>query len=163
MNETAANKVITLLKRHYYATFLLLAGLFLLVLLRLIPFPEGLLSGSVVLERYAIMITIIVIPMALKLFADSLKKIQRPLDPSEADRKYKKLYYLRLYSIAGVTLMNILLYGFSRNSNFMWLTVVLFIIFLFCKPSVVELTGLSEPPMAEQQLPEEPGKPFEDE
>ena len=163
MNETAANKVITLLKRHYYATFLLLAGLFLLLLLRLIPFPEGLLSGGVVLERYAIMITIIVIPVALKLFADRLKKIQRPLDESEAGKTYKKLFSLRLYSIAGVTLMNILLYGFSLNSNFVWLTVVLFIIFLFCKPSVVELTGLSEPPMAEQQLPEEPGKPFEDE
>jgi len=48
--------------------------------------------------------------------------------------------------------MNIVLFTFSRNPNFMWLTVVLFIIFLFCKPSYIEVMNLTEMPKEEQEV-----------
>jgi hypothetical protein len=163
MKDITANKLITSLKRHYFATIFVLGILFVLVLLRIIPFSEGVVSGGVVMERYAIMITIIVIPLALKFFADRLKKIQRPQELSKACATYRGLYFLRLHSIAAVTLMNILLFGFTRNGNFVWLSVVLFIIFLFCKPSIIELTDLTEIPAVEDQMPEEPQSPLGDE
>lgn len=160
MKERSTNTLINSLKKHYFATILVLGIFFVLVLLRLIPFSEGVVSGGVVMERYAIMITIIVIPAVLKFFADRLKNFKSPLDLSVAEKKYRGLYFLRLYSIAAVTLMNILLLGFTRNGNFIWLTVVPFIVFFFCKPSVVELTDLTETPAVEEELPEEPEKPL---
>ena len=45
-----------------------------------------------------------------------------------------------------VTLFHLCLYGISRNTNFFWFTVVLLIIFLFCRPSPVELESLMEEP-----------------
>ena len=163
MKETADERIILNLSRHLYGNMISLALLFLLVLLRIIPIPENFLSIGIIMERYAIMITIIAIPAALKLFADRLKKIPRPMETVEAGTKYKKLFYLRLYTLSAVMLMNIALFGFSRNSNFMWFTIVLFIIFLFCRPSLVELSNLSELPDSGQQIMHEPQEPLEDE
>ncbi len=38
--------------------------------------------------------------------------------------------------------MNIVLYAYSFNMNFFWFTVVLFIIYVFCKPSYPELENV---------------------
>ena len=40
--------------------------------------------------------------------------------------------------------MNISLYAISGNMNFFWFTIVLFIIYVFCKPSYPELANLAE-------------------
>lgn len=163
MKGSANEYIILHLNRHLYGNMISLALLFLLVLFGGIPFPENLLSVGVTMERYAIMITIIAIPAALKLFADRLKKISRPMKAVEAGIKYKKLSYLRLYTLSAVTLMHIVLLAFSHNSNFMWFTIVLFILFLFCRPSLDELTNLSEVPDSGQQIMNEPLEPMEDE
>ncbi len=165
MKGTADACIILYLSRHLYGNMIFLLLLFLLVLFRGIPFPENILPVGVTMERYAIMITIIAIPVALKLFADRLKKISCPRKAIEAGKKYKKIYFMRLYTLSAVTLMNITLFGFSRNSNFMWFTIVLFIIFLFCRPSLAELTNLWELPDSDpgQQIMHESQKPLEDE
>ncbi|MCE5205995.1 MAG: hypothetical protein LLF80_07845 [Porphyromonadaceae bacterium] len=163
MKGTADECIILHLNRHLFGNMISLALLFFLVLFRGIPFPENILSVGVTMEQYAIMITIIAIPAALKLFAVQLKKIPRPMEAVEAGKKYKKISYLRLYTLSAVTLMHIVLLGFSRNSNFIWFTIVLFIIFLFCRPSLVELTSLSELPDSRQQQIIEPQEPLEDE
>jgi len=132
MNEsTVIDRTLRLLKRHYYGNIIFLAVLFLAALLRMLTISEAAVLVSVTVERYALMITLIAIPAALKLFADRLKKIPGPSETEAALLSYKKISYRRLYTISGVTLMNILLFTFSRNPNFMWLTVVLFIIFCF--------------------------------
>jgi hypothetical protein len=54
--------------------------------------------------------------------------------------------------------MNILLFTFSRNPNFMWFSLVLFMIFLFCSPSyteVMSLTGMPEEKLKPEQEPKE--------
>ena len=164
MNESPViDHAIRLLKKHYYGNIIFLGGLFLVVLLRILPFFEAAVPIGVTVERYALMITIITIPAALKLFADRLKKIPRPSETEAALQKYKKMSYLRLYAISGVTLMNIVLFGFSRNPNFMWFTVVLFIIFLFCRPSHIEVMSLTGMPEEEQRMWEEPKEQSEDE
>ncbi|MBK5196166.1 MAG: hypothetical protein JJE08_09110 [Proteiniphilum sp.] len=160
-------RLIGLLKGHYYVNIISLALLFLLILFRVIPlFRESDIIG-VTMERYAIMISIIAIPLALKYFAHRLKKIPRPAETYITVRKYKNASYLRLYTISAVTLLNILLFGFSRNTNFMWITVVLFIIFFYCKPSYTELASLTEEPeektAVEEEEKEEPENMTEDE
>lgn len=137
-------KAIKLLKGHYYGNILLLAVIFLLFIFKLIPhFWEG-MEINVTAERYAIVISIITIPLSLKYFADQLKKIPRPSEVPIATEKYKKASSLRLYSISAITLMHIILFGISRNMNFFWFTVVLFIVFLYCRPSKLELQNLAE-------------------
>ncbi len=164
MNDShAIDHTIRLLKRHYYGNIIFLAGLFLVVLLRILTFPEAAVPVRVTVERYALMITIITIPAALKLFADRLKKMPRPSETEAALHRYKKISYLRLYTISGVTLMNIVLFTFSRNPNFMWFTVVLFIIFLFCRPSHTEVMSLTGMPEEEQKGRQEPKERSEDE
>lgn len=148
-------KTIGLLKRHYYGNIILLAIVFLVILFRIVTlFTDGQSVSGVTVERYAIMITIIAIPVSLKFFAHRLKKIPRPSETVAATEKYKNASFLRLYTISTVTLMHILLFGITRNMNFFWFTVVLFIVFLYCKPSYEELGNLTEIP-GEQDLPQE--------
>lgn len=145
-NTNTAYNAIGLLKRHYYLNIILLIIIFLLFIFRVIPLFMDEQAISVTAERYAIMITIIAIPVSLKFFAQRLKKIPRPLENVTASQKYKNASFLRLYTISAVTLIHILLFGISRNMNFFWFTVVLFIVFLFCKPSYQELESLTETP-----------------
>lgn len=161
-NVNTMEKTIRLLKGHYYGNIILLATIFLLTIFSLIPFFTNGEVISVTTERYAIMISIIAIPASLKFFAHQLKKIPRPTETKTATEKYKNASFLRLYTISAVTLMHIILFTISRNMNFFWFTVVLFIVFLFCKPSYEELENLSETPgkqgltgEEEQELQEE--------
>lgn len=143
-NQNIMDKAIGLLRGHYFGNIIVLVVIFLLIVSGLIPFfTDGLLINTTV-ERYAIMITIIVIPASLKYFAHRLKKLPRPMGTGEATAKYKSAFFLRLYPISTVTLMHIVLFGFSRNMNFFWFTIVLFIIFFFCKPSYEELENLTK-------------------
>lgn len=153
-NTHAMEKTIKLLRGRYYGSIILLAVIFLFSIFSMIPLFADRQAISATLERYAIMITIIAIPASLKFFADRLKKAARPVDIPTASNKYKNISFIRLYTISAVTLMNIFLFTISRNMNFFWFTVVLFIVFLFCKPSYAELEGLTKLP-EEQGLTEE--------
>lgn len=155
-NTHVMEKTIKLLRGHYYGNIILLAVIFLFSIFSMIPlFTDG-QAISATLERYAIMITIIAIPASLKFFVDRLKKSAYPVDIPTASNKYKNISFIRLYTISAVTLMNIFLFTISRNMNFFWFTVVLFIVFLFCKPSYAELEGLTKLPEG-QGLTEEEG------
>lgn len=145
---------IWLLNKHYYGSILLLVLAFLAVLLLAFPPIAMEQAVGIIIERYAIMITIIAIPFSLKFFAHRLKKLERPLETEIAIIKYKRASYLRLYTLSAVSLMLILLFAISRNMNYFWFTVVLFIVFLFCKPSFAELENLTIAP-EKQSAPEE--------
>ncbi len=145
-SDEKMNTAIAWLKRHYYGHLIFLTLLFLLILFRFLPLLPETPWVSVTLERYAIILSIIAIPLSLKHFADRLKRLPRPMDTNVAVKKYEDATYLRLYTISAVTFMHILLFGFSRNTNFLWFTVVLLIVFLYCKPSYPELAGLTETP-----------------
>jgi hypothetical protein len=154
-NIDKTNKTIELLKWHYYGNIVTLAVVFLPILSEVIPFfTDGQESVNITLERYAIIISIITIPVSLKFFAHRLKKLPRPLEMATAAEKYVNASFLRLYTISVVTLMHIVLFGVSRNMNFFWFTVVLFLVFLFCKPSLAELKSLTEAP-EEEKAPKE--------
>lgn len=67
--ENRMESRVTVLSRHYYGSIISLMLVFLLVLFRVIPlFGESELI-SITLERYSLMISLIAIPLSLRLFA----------------------------------------------------------------------------------------------
>ena len=134
-------KTIKELNTHYYLSIVVLAVLFLLVFFKAIsfgtPFPV-----TTTAEMYAIGITLLAIPVALKLFADKIKKIPEGTEKNETVRRYRNAWLLRIYIVNTVTMGNIFLYAISRNNNFMWLAVISFIVYMFCKPSHQDLENI---------------------
>lgn len=134
-------KTIKELNTHYYLSIIVLAVLFLLVFFKAIsfgtPFPV-----TTTAEMYAIGITLLAIPVALKLFADKIKKIPEGTEKNETVRYYRSAWLLRMYIVNAITLGNIFLYAISRNNNFMWLAVISFIVYMFCKPSHQDLENI---------------------
>lgn len=152
-SEEKTTTTIALLKKHYWGNILILAVLLLLVIFNAFPFFRDTKQVSVILERYDIVILIIAIPLSLKYFSDKIKKTSHPIEMDIAIEIYKKASYLRLYTFSFLTFAQVVLFGYSRNMNFFWLAIVLFTVFLFCKPSYVELAEMSEKP--EEQTPKE--------
>lgn len=136
------NKLIKTLNIHFFISIGILAVLFILVLINQISFVADEAVG-VIAERYSIGLTLIAIPVALKLFADMLGKHTHSDDVNAAAAVYKKAFFLRLYIIHFMVLVNLVLYAMSHNMNFVWLTVVLFIVYIFCRPSLEELESLT--------------------
>lgn len=154
-SENKIFETIRLLKRHYRGNILFLVLLLLITLFDIIPLFGDNQQVSVTLERYAIMIPIIAIPLLLKYFANRIKKTARPVEIAAAIEIYKKTSFIRLYTLTAITLGQIILFGYSRNMNFFWFTVVLFVVFLFCSPSYEELKAMVEKEMnGEEQLKE---------
>ena len=91
-----------------------------------------------------IVITLLTIPLALKYFAAILRKTPAEILPDIALGIYRKAYLRRLYALTVVALGNITLFALSGNRNFMWLSVVLLLTYLFCKPSQQELSAMSK-------------------
>ncbi len=148
------DETIRLLKKHYWGNILILLLFFLPVTLGLLPVFDGSKKVNLTVEMYDIVITIIAIPLSLKFFANKVKKAARPIEVESAIRLYNKASFWRLYTLSAITLGQILLYGLSGNKNFFWLTVVLLTVFLFCKPSYVELTAMTERVEKEETNPE---------
>ena len=136
---------IKLLRKHYRLNIIILIILFILAMFKLIPFFAEKHIVNIIIERYIIVITIIAIPGILKLFAHLLSKVPQGVDIDLAIRKYKKAYYTRLYTISSLSLIDIALYDYSGNMNFFWITTVLFLLFIYCKPSFPELEKLVRP------------------
>ena len=136
---------VKLLRNHYRLNIIILIVLFLLAMFNLIPFFTEKQLVNIVLERYIIVVTIIAIPGILKLFATLLNKVPQESDVDIAISQYKKAFYIRLYTISTLSLINIFLYDYSGNMNFFWITTVLFLLFIYCKPSFPELEKLVKP------------------
>ena len=135
------NQTIRILNKHFHIHILLLIALLLSAMFKLIYF-EGLLTESVIAERYAIAATLIVIPLALKLFNDQIKKAVDNYTESAAINRYKNAFFRRLYLLSFVAFGNIVLYAVSQNMNFMWLTVIILLTFIFCRASADELQNM---------------------
>ncbi|MBF6597143.1 MAG: hypothetical protein ITF98_02850 [Fermentimonas sp.] len=143
--EKKLDATIKLLRRHYLLNVIILVVFFILAMFKLTPFFIEKQIVNVTIERYIIVITIIAIPGILKLFAHLLSKVPQGVNIDIAISKYKKAFYTRLYTISSLSLLNIILYDYSGNMNFFWITTVLFLLFIYCKPSFPELERLVKP------------------
>ena len=160
------NIIIKHLKAHYYVTIVLLALLFVLIFFRVITFGDGEMIVSDGQQRWAIALTLAAIPMALWAFSEKMRKVTRLSKElkgenehrkaafvADVQRTYRTYFLLRLYLLSAGALLNIVLFGLTRNleqldgvdtlwfgiSNYFWFSLLIFIVFVFCKPSEVEL------------------------
>jgi hypothetical protein len=152
------NNIIKFLKSQYIIGVTSLALYFALVFFRVIKLGTGEMVLSYSTEVYAIMFTLIVIPISLKRFYSTLKKIPCPSEKSVVEETYKRAFLWRLYPLCIATLMNIMFFGLTRNvvaeeghnmawfgvNNFFWFSLLMFIVFIFCKVSEEELERLIE-------------------
>ncbi len=141
MNQTQLKKIIKRLSAHYYTSIAILAILFILILLKVVRLSGNPEFVTQTMELYAIGITLIAIPASLKGFAYLIRKEKRQ-DSDAIIRNYKKAFFIRLYVLFIITLMNEIFFSISRNMNFFWLALILFFAFLFCSPSLSELMEL---------------------
>jgi len=132
---------INLLKRHYWISIAVMALLFLLALVRA-TLADPLVQTTVTVEMYAIAITLLAIPGALKLFAEKIRKVSQGSSRETIVKRYRNAWLLRIYVVNLVAAGNILLYGLSQGRNFMWLALVSFIVYMFCQPSLQELESV---------------------
>jgi len=152
MNHTAEDIAIRCLLKHFYLNLFVLTALFLLTLFDIIEL-KTIIAINIMVEMYLILFIIISIPIVLKGFADKIKKLPKNIDRESAIYEYKKSSYLRLYFICFITLASCMIYAFSQNKNFMYITVILLVVLLFCKPSYLELIAITE----SEKVSETPG------
>ncbi len=138
------NEVIKKLNYHFYGSIIVLVVFLALVLIGTISFVVDAQVG-IVAERYSIGLTLLVIPIALKLFSNMVNKEENNVTPEKSIQTYRKASLIRLYLINVMIFANIIFYAMSSNQNFVWLAVVLFVSFSFCRPSYVELEELTTP------------------
>ncbi|MFA6701377.1 MAG: hypothetical protein WCR12_02280 [Dysgonamonadaceae bacterium] len=143
MNHTAEDIAIRCLRKHFYLNLFVLTALFLLTLFDIIELKTPIAINTMV-EMYLILFIIISIPIVLKGFADKIKKLPKNIDRESAIYAYKKSSFVRLYFLSIMTLVSCMIYAFSQNKNFMYITVILLVALLFCKPSYPELIAITE-------------------
>jgi len=159
--------IIKQLKVTYYITVVFIALYFTLIFFRIIELGDGNLVLSDGLQRWVIALTIGVIPLALWLFSERLKKVASASKEISVEDERKKAAFVtriqntyrtfsiyRLSLLSGAALLNIKFFGLTRNierlegvdtfwfgvNNFFWFSIiVMFVLLVFCKPSEAEL------------------------
>jgi hypothetical protein len=145
-----SKSVVVNLKRLFYIAFFIQIAFFVSFAFKWIYIlPDG-ASISVGVETYALLITLIGIPGALKLFSVIMDKNKHPEDDDFTTALYKKAFIARFGILFLIATLNILLYAFSFKQNFMLLTLVTFTAYAFSYPSTNFLKVNTEEKLPEQ-------------
>lgn len=128
--------VVRNLKIMFYTVFIIQVMFFVSFAFKWINIASESASVSIVVERYALLITLIGIPGALKLFSMIMKKSKHPKDKDSYASLYKKAFIARFSILFIVASLNIILYAFSFNQNFMLCTLITFTAYIFSYPSL---------------------------
>ncbi|WP_101689703.1 hypothetical protein [Dysgonomonas massiliensis] len=92
------------------------------------------IESDIAFERYAIIITLASIPLALKLFHNMMSKTKN-LDAYATETIYKKAYFIRLGILDLAAIINIIGFHLFEATNFIYMTIVVLAAMLFCYPS----------------------------
>lgn len=150
MIETNSDEnTIKRLKIHYFVHVSVAILLFVLVYFRVFAFAELSSSISLYVQQYAIILTLIALPAALKIYSNKIKKIQKT-DRNIAIQSFRRIYFTRLYLVGFAVFINVLLYGMTRIQNFAWLAVISMAVYAFCLPSCDDLFQLTRPTSKEE-------------
>lgn len=150
MIETNSDEnTIKRLKIHYFVHVSVAILLFVLVYFRVFAFAELSSSISLYVQQYAIILTLIALPAALKIYSNKIKKIQKT-DRNIAIQSFRRIYFTRLYLVGFAVFINVLLYGMTRIQNFAWLAVISMAVYAFCLPSRDDLFQLTRPTSKEE-------------
>lgn len=127
--------VLLFLKRIFFFAFAIQAIIFVAVTFKKINILPEAGDVSLTLERYVLLITLIGIPGALKLFSWIMEKNKQPESKEETTKLYMKAYLIRFGILFLIASLNIVLYAISYRQNFMLFTLITFTTYLFCYPS----------------------------
>lgn len=93
---------------------------------------EG-VEPNVTFERYAIIVSLICIPLALKLFHSQVKK-SRGLEENKYLEKYRNYYFLRLSIIDIAAIFNLVGFYLFESQNLVLMAVICIFALFFCYP-----------------------------
>lgn len=127
--------IIQSLKYLFYIAFGIQIIVFVSIAFKWIDLSRESIIVPVVIERYALLLTLVSIPAALKLFFIIMKRNKHPEDESATNNIYVKAFIARFGILFLVASINILLFAFSFNQNFLLCTLVTFTAYLFTYPS----------------------------
>lgn len=91
-------------------------------------------TSDITFERYAIILTLASIPLALKLFHNMISKT-KDQEEGIAEATYKKAYFIRLAILDLAAIINIVGFHLYEASNFIYMTIVVLMTMLFCYPN----------------------------
>jgi hypothetical protein len=89
-------------------------------------------------ERYAIILTLALIPASLKLFHSYHQKIKE-LEQDTFLRKYTIAYYLRIVIFDIAVILNLTGFQLYNTQNTMYLTIMIIFVLFFCYPNKIAL------------------------
>ena len=152
------NSIVLNLKCLFYIAFIIQVAFFISFAFKWIYIlPDG-ASISIGLESYALLITLIGIPGALKLFSVIMNKNRHPENDILTTALYKKAFLTRFGILFLVATLNILLYAISYKQNFMLLTLITFTAYIFSYPSTnyLKVNGGEEKDNNQETTEEQP-------
>lgn len=121
------------LKKLFWINTLTIIALTIALMYIVGPFWGEGMDQHIVFERYAIIITLISIPLALKLFHSQTKKAEI----EEEDiylKKYKTAYYLRFAIINAAIIFNLVGFYLFESQNLILMAVICIFALFFCYP-----------------------------
>lgn len=123
------------LKYLFYTAFGIQVIVFVSIAFKWIDLSREAIIVPIAMERYALLLTLVSIPAALKLFFIIMKKNKHPEDESTTNNIYVKAFIARFGILFLVASINILLFAFSFMQNFLLCTLITFTAYLFTYPS----------------------------
>lgn len=139
-----AKRLITNLKGLFYITLVVQIAFFVSFAFKWIDISPTPPQVSVVIERYALLFTLLGIPGSLKLFSIIMNKNSHPEDKNITTNVYKRAFVTRFGILFLVATTNIILYAISFNQNYMLLTLITFTAYIFSYPSYNYLNATEE-------------------
>lgn len=131
-----SKSVVLNLKRLFYIAFVIQIIFFVGIAFKWINIAPSPHTIPDTIQRYALLITLIGIPGALKLYQVMMKNNKHRDDEMHTISLYKKAFIARFGILFLVASLNIGLYALSPdNKNFMPLVLITFIAYFFSYPS----------------------------
>ena len=132
MMKKGTVNVSTRLKIYFAASIIVQVLLFVFMQIYATKHVEVL--SNVILERYGILLTLICIPFALKLFHERVKKLDKN-DAVTFQKKYVIQYFIRSAILWFVYFFNLVSLYMTGARNFSFMIIVTIFALLLCAPS----------------------------
>lgn len=118
----------------FWINIIIISGLTFSLYIGKGPDFNGLTSSNVLFERYAILLTLAVIPLSLKLFHNHYQKIAS-LETIAFRQKYLLASYIRIIVFDAVIALNLVGFHLYNSLNTLYLTIMIIFALFFCYPN----------------------------
>jgi len=132
--DTKYAKLYQSLKIYFTASIILCGIAFILAFH--ITTKNQISEPDILLERYAIMLMLIGIPVSLRLFYKKTNNLQKS-DENTYLSKYRLHYIIRLSIIDLICLFNISALYITGSRNFVYMSLITILVFFFCIPQKI--------------------------